>query len=110
MTTDHPTSPNQQVIHDHEQRNLVVLCIHQVMLRIAWIFKTESVIMPAFLDTIGGSGWLRGCLPVLNRAGQSIPPVYCADALRGARLKKRVLLMTTSLMGIPLILDIILFR
>ena len=101
MTNDHPTAPNQQVIHDHEQRNLIVLCIHQVMLRIAWIFKTESVIMPAFLDTIGGSGWLRGCLPVLNRAGQSIPPVYCADALRGARLKKRVLLMTTSLMGIP---------
>ncbi|MEO1998890.1 MAG: MFS transporter [Planctomycetaceae bacterium] len=103
MTTEPPSAQTEHLTRNRENRNLVVLCVHQVLLRVAWIFKTESVIMPAFLDTIGGSGWLRGCLPVLNRAGQSIPPVYCADKLRSAPLKKRVLLLTTSLMSLPFI-------
>jgi len=103
MTTEHQPAETEQAIRIHEKRNLLVLCAHQVMLRVAWIFKTESVMMPAFLDTIGGSGWLRGCLPVLNRAGQSIPPIYCADALSSTPLKRRVLLKTTSLMGLPFI-------
>ena len=70
------------------------------MLRTGWIFKTESIIMPAVLDTIGGPGWLRGCLPMLNRFGQSIPPVLVSARLHSARQKKFVLATSTLVMGL----------
>jgi hypothetical protein len=49
----------------------LALLVHQSLFRVAWIFKTESVIMPAFLDSISESGLIRGALPLLNRTGQS---------------------------------------
>lgn len=85
----------------HESRNLFVLAAHHILLRVAWVFKTESVIMPAFLDAIAGAGWLRGCLPVLNRFGQSVPPLMLAEKLKHTRRKKRPLLATTLLMAAP---------
>ena len=61
------TDPN----HGH---NFLMAIVYQCCLRVGWIFKTESIIMPAVLDVIGGSGWLRGCLPMLNRFGnRSVP-------------------------------------
>ena len=59
----------------HEGRNFVVLALYQVIMRTGWIFKTESIVMPAVLDTITGGGplggFLRGWLPVFNRLGHA---------------------------------------
>ena len=52
------------------------------------MFKTETVIIPAFLDAISGAGWMRGFLPVLNRLGQSIPQLFWASRLKDIRKKK----------------------
>lgn len=57
--------------------------------------------MPAFLDTITESGFIRGALPLLNRAGQSIAPLMLADRLSATSLKTRWLSRTTFLMGAP---------
>ncbi len=88
-----------------ESRNLLVLAGYHVALRLAWIFKTESVIVPAFLDTIvatpGLRDTLRGCLPVLNRFGHSVPPLLYADRLRRAERKTSVLLAFTLMMAVP---------
>lgn len=103
-------SAEQEAIHVHESWNILTLALHHVVLRIAWIFKTESVIMPAFLDAIAGAGWLRGCLPVLNRFGQSVPPMLFAERLRRTPRKKWPLLATALAMAGPfLILAGILF-
>jgi len=72
-------------------RNFVWLALHGVVTRIGWIFKTESVIMPAVLDALGGSGALRGMLPLLNRVGQSVPPFLVARRLKIARHKRHAL-------------------
>lgn len=99
------TEPDQQAeIAAAAPRNLLVLAAQQVVLRIAWIFKTESVIMPAFLDTIAGAGWIRGCLPVLNRIGQSVPPMLMAERLRAAPVKSRALRLTSLAMSGPFLL------
>lgn len=82
-----------------EPRNLIVLAAFNVTLRFSWIFKTESVLIPRFMDLIDGSGFVRGFLPVLNRFGQSVPPLFLADRLRRAPLKRRVLQATSTLMG-----------
>ena len=86
-----------------EPHNLLALSAYSVLLRFAWIFKTESVIIPAFLDSIAGAGWLRGFLPVLNRFGQSLPPIFFARRLREARVKKWSLLGTSAGLGFSMI-------
>lgn len=74
--------------------------MYQVLLRMGWIFKTESIIVPAVLDSIGGTGWLRGCLPVFNRFGQSVPPLLMSRRVKVARRKKWVMAACSTLMGI----------
>lgn len=93
----------RETIEQQEPRNLIVLAAHDILLRTAWIFKTESVIMPAVVDALSGAGWVRGCLPVLNRLGQSIPPMLLAERLRDSRLKRRTLLGTAVLMAVPFV-------
>jgi len=95
--------PGDPQVEACEPRNLILLAVHQIVFRVGWIFKTESVIMPAFLDWLAGpgSGWLRGCMPVLSRFGQSVPPVFCAERLKATRQKKHALGMFTALMCLP---------
>lgn len=85
----------------HESRNIMVLVIHQVLFRTAWIFKIESVIMPAFLDSITTVGWLRGMLPLLNRFGQALVPLLLSERLSQTTRKATWLSRTTFLMSLP---------
>ncbi len=103
LTEDHAERDQQRSAEILRQgpRNLLVLAMYQVALRIGWIFKTETVIMPAFLDAIAGAGWIRGCLPVLNRLGQSVPPLLYAERLQHMPQKKWSLAITALLMGVP---------
>jgi hypothetical protein len=98
-----PDWPAHSQIEAREPRNLLLLAAHQIVFRVGWIFKTESVIMPAFLDLLVGTGAgpLRGCLPVLNRLGQSVLPVFCAERLKATRYKKHALAGFTLLMSLP---------
>lgn len=83
-----------------ETRNTVVMETYQVVLRVGWIFKTETIIMPAVLDAVADSGLLRGLLPVLNRAGQSVPPLLAAGRLGRLPVKKWALIRTTLMMAV----------
>ncbi|MEZ6032637.1 MAG: MFS transporter [Planctomycetaceae bacterium] len=89
----------------HESINLGILAVQLIIMRIGWIFKTESVIIPHVLDVISGNAaWARGFLPVLNRMGQSLPPLLAADFIRDIRLKKRALIFTTLGMALPFLI------
>ena len=79
--------------------NTLGLEIHQVIVRIGWIFKTETIIMPAVLDAVVDSGTLRGLLPVLNRGGQSLTPLLFSGRLSRAPLKKWSLMRSSALMA-----------
>ncbi len=98
-----PDWPAHSQIAVREPRNLLLLATHQIVFRVGWIFKTESVIVPAFIDWVvgPGAGPLRGCLPVLNRIGQSVPPVFCAEQLRATPRKKHALAGCTLAMSLP---------
>ena len=79
-----------------EARNTIWLECYQVIVRVGWIFKTETIIMPAVLDAVVDSGLLRGLLPVLNRVGQSMTPLFFAGRL-ARRPRKKWSLVRTSL-------------
>lgn len=95
-STDKSPYRLSRIATENEARNLVAMTLYQVMLRTGWIFKTESIVMPAVLDTItgGGSfgGLLRGCLPVLNRIGHSIPPLLFSRRLKLLPQKRRAVM------------------
>lgn len=96
-----PPADRQAEIESHESRNLLTLAVHHIALRVSWIFKTESVIMPAFLDAVAGAAWLRGCLPFLNRFGQSVPALALSEQVRRVSYKKRALFAFNCCMAVP---------
>ena len=101
------TLANQEISPENDPnhpRNFGLAVFYMILMRVGWIFKTESIIMPAVLDVIGGAGWLRGCLPMLNRFGQSIPPLLVSDRVRNSRFKKFGLFGATLTMGICFLL------
>jgi hypothetical protein len=98
----HPSDwPAHPAIEPHEPRNLVLLAVHQIVLRVGWLFKTESVIVPAFVDQVAGQAWIRGCLPMLSRLGQGVPPLFSANYLKALRWKKGGLAVLATAMGLP---------
>jgi MFS family permease len=84
----------------HERRNFWLLVAYQVVLRTGWIFKTESVVMPHAADALDPTGLARGWLPLLNRFGQSVPPVLAARRIKNLRKKKRAFIATTASMTV----------
>lgn len=95
------TDSEQQDSFQHERRNLWTLAVQNIILRVGWVFKTETVIMPYVVDALSGAGWIRGCLPILARVGQSIPPLLYAERLRCLPLKKGALFLTAIAMALP---------
>ncbi len=97
----HPTAPQVAAAtpaEPAEPRNFVVMVAYLVVMRAGWIFKTESIIMPFVLDSLGGSALLRGLLPLFNRFGQSIPPLLVARRVKILPQKKWALIASTTLM------------
>ncbi len=93
IVADDGESPDQH-------RNFRAIVWYQITLRVGWIFKTESVIIPAALDSLGATGWVRGFLPVLGRFGQSVPPMLVWPILKNARRLRNWLIVTTLIMGL----------
>jgi len=94
-------APAVSAVPARQTRNLLTLALHQIVVRIGWTFKTEQILVPAFLGTVIEAGWLRGCLPMISRLGQSIPPVFAAGWLKAVRKKKWALALFAALLGGP---------
>ena len=94
-----PTHASGGTAANQEVRNTACLELYQIILRVGWIFKTETIIMPAVLDAVVDSGFLRGLLPVLNRGGQSVPPLFVSGRLARLPLKKWSLVRTSLAMA-----------
>jgi predicted MFS family arabinose efflux permease len=84
--------------------NFILLAAYQVVVRTGWIFKTESIVMPAVLDLTGAGAWMRAILPTLNRFGQTVPPILFSNFLTRQRLKKYSLATSTLVMGLCFLL------
>src|SRR5438094_4006697 len=93
-------SPSSQTVSSppNEARNFWILIVYQIVLRAGWIFKTESVVMPHAADALDPTGLARGWLPLLNRFGQSVPPVLAARHVKNLPKKQRAFMTTTAAM------------
>ncbi|MGQ9762664.1 MAG: MFS transporter [Thermogutta sp.] len=91
-------------ISPSEARTFWLLVFHQIMFRVGWTFKTESVVLPSFLDYLAGpgAGVFRGFLPVLSRLGQGILPLAASSTIEASQHKRALLALITLLLAIPL--------
>ena len=90
----------QKTAQPHEKRNFIVFIINQILVRIGWIFKTETVIMPGFLDTHTPSGAVRGFLPLISRVGQSLPQFLIARQV--SKMPRKQVVFVFSAFGITI--------
>ena len=84
----------------YEGRNFLILVAYQVVMRTGWIFKTESSVMPAAADALDPTGLARSWLPLLNRFGQSVPPVLAARRIKNLHKKQWAFIGTTTAMTV----------
>ncbi|TWT48367.1 MFS transporter [Botrimarina hoheduenensis] len=84
-----------------EAGNFVWLALHQLLLRVGWIFKTESIIIPYFMDVVGGGPVMQGSLMLFNRLGFSIPPALYARRLKLMPEKRWAVFRSTLGMAVP---------
>ncbi|HIE25793.1 TPA: MFS transporter [Candidatus Poribacteria bacterium] len=92
--------PNNRHFDEHSH-NFLAFVLNMVSMRIGWIFKTESVIMPGFLDTLTGSSAVRGFLPLISRLGQSLPQFVIAHRVTNFPLKKWAFFYAAILLCVP---------
>ena len=81
----------------YENLNFATFAANQILMRMGWVFKTESVIVPAYLDTLSKSDVLRGLLPVSFRLVQSLAQFFLAQRVSQTPFKQP--LCTTSIFG-----------
>ena len=75
------TNIRSKEAYPHEKRNLIVFALNQIVMRLGWMFKSESVVIPAFIDVYTSSGTIRGLLPLILRIGQSLPQFLIAQRI-----------------------------
>lgn len=102
--TAEQVGPERNIDPRDETRNTAAMVANVILVRTGWVFKTESVIIPAFLDSIAGAGWIRGLLPVLNRVGQSVLPFLLARQMKLLPRKKFALFATALAMAAPFLM------
>lgn len=96
------TEPSSQLppLPEDHGRNFWLMAAYHVIMRCGWIFKTESIIMPLVLDLMGGTAWIRSFLPLLNRLGQSVPPLLIARRVKIMPRKKWALATSAAMMAV----------
>ena len=110
-STESPSGHDAAALtQQNDKRNFWALATYLILLRTGWVFKTESIIMPAFLDFIAGPGWIRGVLPLLNRFGHSVPALLLARRIKILPRKKFALFFVTlGMAAMFLLLSIVLW-
>ena len=102
MATEHQQQLKEKEIEPKKDtRNFFVFAAHLILERMGWIFKTETVIMPGFLDHLGASAMMRGCLPMISRIGQSLPQIFVAHRATGMLRHKVSFLVLSLLQALP---------
>ena len=84
-----------------EKRNLIVFALNQILMRLGWMFKAESVVIPAFIEVYTSSGTIRGLLPLILRIGQSLPQFLVAQRVARMPTKRGFFVFTAFSFAIP---------
>ena len=99
--TPNQKDSNFKESYPHEKRNLIVFGLNQILMRLGWMFKSESVVIPAFVEVYTASGTIRGLLPLILRVGQSLPQFLVAQRVSRMSKKQAFFVFTSFGFAIP---------
>jgi MFS-type transporter involved in bile tolerance (Atg22 family) len=84
-------------MHNHVKRNFILFAVHTILFRVGWLFKTESVIVPAVARLLGANNFLIGFFPMFMRLGETLPQIFAAGYVQPLPRKKPYLMLSGSL-------------
>ncbi|MDA1191012.1 MAG: MFS transporter [Candidatus Poribacteria bacterium] len=76
-------------------RNFLAMTLYSIFMRVGWIFKTESSIIPGFVTALTGNPVLIGMFPLMSRAMRFIPQFFFLGMIEHAPRKKPIVIMAT---------------
>ncbi|KPJ62641.1 MAG: hypothetical protein AMS15_03235 [Planctomycetes bacterium DG_23] len=91
----------------YHRRNFIVSVVHFIVIRLGWIFKTESVIIPGFVGNLARiacpqmEGLVLSLIPVISRLGQSVPQLVVAQRVEHLKRHSRPFMLSVALFTLP---------
>lgn len=82
----------RQVSANHKA-NFFILAVRFIVYRVAWVFKTESVVISAFVASITESSFMVGLFPMASRIGKFLPQLFTANLIEPLPKRKHALLL-----------------
>jgi MFS family permease len=86
-----------EFVRRNRRRNFFAFGLYTIAFNVGWLFKTESVIIAAFVRTLGASNLVQGLFPMVNQLGSTIPQLFMANRVEHLAHKKPLMLATFSL-------------
>jgi len=82
----------QQAIAQNVRRNAILEAASQVLLRLGWILKNETIVVAGFIHHLSGSPYALSVQPILSRICPFLPQLFVAGRVGALRRKKPFLL------------------
>ncbi|MFH1761921.1 MAG: MFS transporter, partial [bacterium] len=77
----------------HHKANFYIIALQQICFRLGWIFKTESIVIPALITSLTASPFILGLFPMVSRLGKFIPQLTAANFIEPLRKRKYALIV-----------------
>jgi len=91
----------------YHRRNFIVSAVHFIVLRLGWVFKTESVIIPGFVGRLTSiacphmEGFVLSLIPVISRLGRGLPQLVVAQRVEHLPRHSRPFMLSVALFTVP---------
>lgn len=82
------------------RRNFAANVLYSVFLRIGWIYKTESTVIPGFVTSLTSHPLLISLTPMISRVSQFLPQFLFLGVVERAPRKKPMFLGVTTLFAL----------
>lgn len=94
-------------VKKYHRRNFITSVVHFIVLRLGWVFKTESVIIPGFVGRLAHlacpnmEGFMLSLIPVISRLGRGLPQLVVAQRVEHLPRHSRAFMLSVALFTVP---------
>ncbi|MCK4298498.1 MAG: hypothetical protein KAX80_03130, partial [Planctomycetes bacterium] len=98
MNVNTDNEPRHNAYHEaiarQVHRNAILETISQVVLRMGWILKNETIVVAGFIHHLTASPWALSIQPIVGRICPNLPQLLVAGRVGALRRKKPFLLLS----------------
>jgi MFS family permease len=82
------------------RRNFTANVLYSIFIRMGWIYKTESTVIPGFVTSLTSNPMLISVTPIISRISQFLPQFLFLNVVERAPRKKPMFLLVTTLFAL----------